>query len=284
MLDDPHLACHHFAPVGQHLPPSWQSVSVVAQFEWREFEPGALARAKAYRGLRTSVCIPARNEEATVGDIVAVVHDELMERHGLVDELVVIDDGSSDATAKEAEGAGAEVIRLPEGLGKGQAMRRGLQATTGEIVSFCDADVYGFSPRFVVGLFGPLLTVPSIALVKAAYRRPLEGAEGEGGRVTELVAKPLIRLLFPDLAALQQPLAGEWAARREVLEQLDLAAGYGVELGALIDVRSLLGVQGIAQCDMGERRHRNRPLAELAPMAETIMRLALERAGLLPPG
>ncbi len=274
----------NFVLVGQDLPSSWQSGAVPADFEWRQFEPAALSRAKASLGLRTSVCVPARNEETTIGDIVEVIHQELMVRDGLVDELVVIDDGSSDATAKEAETAGAEVISLPEGLGKGQAMRRGVEATTGEIVAFCDADVYGFSSRFVLGLLGPLLTTPSVAMVKGAYRRPREGAEGEGGRVTELVAKPLLRLLFPDLAGIEQPLAGEWAARRAVLDRLQLADGYGVELGVLIDVQRLLGAEAIAQCHMGERRHRNRPLAELAPMAGTIMRVALSRAGLLPPG
>jgi glucosyl-3-phosphoglycerate synthase len=254
---------------------------VVRRFDWRSFDPERLTAFKT--GRRVSVCIPARDEQATVGDVVRVVADELMTGCGLVDELVVVDDGSVDATAKEAEAAGAQVVALPEPRGKGEAMWQGLQATTGELVAYCDADIYGFAPRFVIGLLGPLLTDGSISLVKATYRRPLDGVKGEGGRVTELVAKPLISLLFPELAKLSQPLAGEWAAPRTVLEGLTYAGGYGVELGVLVDVAERYGPASIAECDLGERCHRNRPLPELAPQAETIIRLALERAGLLPP-
>jgi glucosyl-3-phosphoglycerate synthase len=252
------------------------------RFDWRSFTAAGLAQAKDRLGLRAAVCIPARNEAGTVGEIVSVVHEELVMRHQLVDELVVVDDGSSDATAEQARSAGATVLAMGSGPGKGEAMRYGLDATTSDLIAYCDADIYDFTPRFVLGLLGPLLTDPSTALVKGAYRRPLDGVPGEGGRVTELVAKPLIELLFPELAAVRQPLAGEWASRREILEPLSYAEGYGVEMGILVDIAREYGPSAIAECDLGERRHRNRPLAELAPMARTVMRLGLERAGLLP--
>jgi glucosyl-3-phosphoglycerate synthase len=256
---------------------------VIAQFDWRSFSAPALVERKLATGTRISVCIPACNEQATVGDIVSVIREDLMERHSVVDELVVVDDGSSDATAKEAEAAGAGVVSLPRTCGKGEAMWQGLQSTTGDLVAYCDADIYDFTARFVLGLVGPLLAAPEVVLVKGAYRRPLDGVPGEGGRVTELVAKPLIGLLFPDLKGLRQPLAGEWASRRPVLSEVPYAGGYGVELGMLIDIAERYGPDAIAECDLGERRHRNRSLADLAPQAETIMKLALVRAGLLPP-
>jgi len=253
---------------------------VVAKYDWRDFDAPGLAKAKGSH--RVSVCIPARDEEATVGEVVRVIREELVDGPGLVDELVVVDDGSSDATSKQAAAAGARVVALPEPKGKGDAMWRGLQETTGDVVAYCDADIYGFSSRFVTGLLGPLLTDSSLALVKGTYKRPLDGVDGEGGRVTELVAKPLISVLFPHLRSLGQPLAGEWAAHRSVLESLSYAYGYGVELGVLLDVAERFGTASIAECDLGERRHRNRSLAELVPQAETIIRLALSRAGLLP--
>jgi glucosyl-3-phosphoglycerate synthase len=254
---------------------------VLRRFDWRSFDAIALAAQKGDLGV--SVCIPARNEAATVGEIVRVIRGQLMGRKGLVDQLLVVDDGSTDATAKEAEAAGAQVLTLPEGRGKGEAMTEGLRATTGDIVAYCDADVYDFTARFVVGLVGPLLIDATVLLVKGTYRRPLDGVDGEGGRVTELAAKPLISLFFPDLAGLGQPLAGEWAARRDVLQGTQFEPGYGVELGVLLDVLGRHGPDAIAECDLGERRHRNRPLSELRPQAETIIRLALQRAGLLPP-
>ena len=252
------------------------------RFDWRSFGAASLAVSKAAQGLRISVCVPAHNEQATVADIVGTVRANLMEEAPLVDELVVVDDGSDDETAKEAQAAGATVVSLPVTAGKGAAMWEGLQATSGDIVAYCDADVYDFSARFVLGLVGPLLAVPEIALVKGAYRRPLDGQEGEGGRVTELVAKPLIGLFFPELGQLRQPLAGESASWRHVLSEAPYEDGYGVELGLLIDIARRYGAGAIAECDLGERQHRNRPLAELAPQAETIIRVALGRAGLLP--
>jgi glucosyl-3-phosphoglycerate synthase len=262
---------------------AWQSGQVPRRFDWRAFGAASLASAKVAQGARVAVCIPACNEEATVADVVGAIRADLMDQVPLVDELVVVDDGSTDATAKEAEAAGATVLSLPSTRGKGAAMRHGLQGTTGDIVAYCDADIYDFTARFVLGLVGPLLTDPGIALVKGAYRRPVEGQGGEGGRVTELVAKPLLGLLFPELSWLRQPLAGEAASWRRVLVGEDFEEGYGVEMGMLIDVARHHGPGSIAECDLGERRHRNRPLSELAPQADVIIRATLRRAGLLPP-
>jgi glucosyl-3-phosphoglycerate synthase len=242
---------------------------------------------EAKRGRRVSVCLPARDEEATVAGVVSAIRAELMDELSLVDELVVIDDGSSDATAAAAEAAGAEVIAaadiLPEyGIehGKGQALWRGLHVTTGDIIVFCDADIRGFDVGFVLGLVGPLLTLDDVTFVKGCYERPLHGNPGEGGRVTELMARPVISLLFPHLAGVRQPLSGEYAGRREVLEAVPFVGGYGVDLGLLIDISEGFGSEGIVQCDLGERVHRNRPLHQLSPQALAILQLGLQRAGL----
>jgi glucosyl-3-phosphoglycerate synthase len=166
-----------------------------------------------------------------------------------------------------------------EGIGKGGAMRRGLDETTGDIVVYLDADVRNFEQRFVSGLVGPLLVDAEIDLVKGFYMRPTaDGPEG-GGRVTELVAKPLLRLLFPELADLRQPLAGEIAGRRELFEKLEFAEGYAVDLALLLDAVGVIGVHAMAQVDLGARVHRNRPLSQLALQAEEIIAMALDRAG-----
>jgi glucosyl-3-phosphoglycerate synthase len=213
-----------------------------------------------------------------------------MERHTLVDELVVIDDGSTDDTAALAVAAGADVLPAASILaeygtepGKGQALWKGVHVTSGDVVVFCDADVRNFGAHFVTGLLGPLLLRDDVTFVKGYYRRPLEGRSGEGGRVTELVARPLISQLFPHLAPLMQPLAGECAARRDVLERVPFVDGYGVDLGLLIDISERFGASSLVQCDLGERIHRNRPLAELAPQAAAIVQLALSRAGAVAP-
>jgi glucosyl-3-phosphoglycerate synthase len=226
-------------------------------------------------GQRVAVCIPARDEAATVGAIVATA--ERLRRVALVDELVVVDDGSTDATAAHARAAGASVVASATGPGKGQALTRAVASTTADILVFLDADVTNFSPRFVTALVAPLLTDAGIQLVKAAYRRPLDGAPDEGGRVTELLARPLLRRFFPSLAAASQPLAGECAVRRQLLDDLTLADGYGIEIGLLIDVFRRDGLDGIVEADLGERVHRNRPLRQLRPHADEVLAAVLDR-------
>jgi len=254
-------------------------------FHSDDFSAERLLAAK--RGRTVSVILPARDEESTVGAVVATIRQQLMDRFPVVDELVVIDDGSSDATATRAAEAGARVVAaasvLPEygtEHGKGQAAWRGVHVTSGDIVVFCDSDVIGFPAQFVLGLVGPLLDHEDLAFVKGFYRRSYQGQPGQGGRVTELMARPLISLLFPHLAPLVQPLAGEFAARRDILESVPFVGGYGVDLGLLIDVADRWGPSAIAQCDLGERVHRNRPLSDLGPQAMVILQLGLNRAGL----
>lgn len=242
------------------------------------FEAAALAAARP----RVSVVIPARNEERTVGAVVSGIRRELSAPGGavsLVDEIVVVDDGSRDATAARAAEAGATVVRIEGGGGKGRAMAAGAAATTGDVVVFLDADVENFGSHFVTGLVGPLVDDPGVVMVKAFYERPLHGEPSGGGRVTELVARPLIDLLFPDLGHIRQPLAGETAIRRAALDAAELDPGYGVELGLLVDVAERAGVRAIAQVDLGTRVHRNRPLAELRGHATDVLRAGLSRAG-----
>jgi glucosyl-3-phosphoglycerate synthase len=233
----------------------------------------------AKRGVKISVCLPARNEGATVAAIVHAIVKELVSE-GLVDDVVVVDDGSVDDTAAQARGEGARVVSAVGGPGKGQAMQSGLAATTGDLVVFCDADLYEFDVRFVIGLLGPLLTEPAVKFVKGIYRRPLADRPDEGGRVTELVARPLLELLVPELSHIVQPLGGEYAGRREVFEAAEFAAGYQVDVALLIDVARRYGVEGIAQVDLGVRLHRNRPLQQLVPQAKAVMAAVLAGAGI----
>ncbi|MFJ5141569.1 glucosyl-3-phosphoglycerate synthase [Streptomyces sp. NPDC088707] len=236
----------------------------------------------AKRNTKVSVVLPALNEEATVGDIVAVIRRELMsEAVPLVDELVVIDSGSTDRTAVVAAAAGARVVardailpRIPAVPGKGEVLWRSLMVTTGDVVCFVDADLRDFSADFVSGIVGPLLTDPDVDFVKAMYDRPFGDTPGQGGRVTELVARPLLNLHWPQLAGLVQPLGGEYAARRSLLERLPFPVGYGVELGLLVDALHTVGLDALAQVDVGVRKHRHQDGQALGRMAAAIYRTA----------
>jgi glucosyl-3-phosphoglycerate synthase len=236
-------------------------------------------------GTRVSVVLPALNEEPTVGRVVRMVR-RLAEQTGLVDEVVVMDSGSTDATAEVAEAAGAVVHHrdavLPElgsRPGKGEVLWKSLAVTTGDVIVFVDADLLDPQPQLVTGLLGPLLRDPGVELVKGCYDRPLKGAgQASGGRVTELVARPLINQFFPELAGVIQPLAGEYAGRRRLLEDIPFCGGYGVEIAMLIDTLRRSGLGAIAQVDLGRRQHSHQDTAALGRMAAQISHVLHERA------
>lgn len=237
-----------------------------------------------------SLVVPARNEAATVGDVVSRVREALVDTVALLDEIVVIDSDSTDDTYAVATDAGAVVHRSAEIRpdlgsvpGKGEAMWKSLFVTSGDVLVFMDADLVDWDTHFVPGLLGPLLTRPDVALVKGFYERPMVRGDDvsayEGGRVTELVARPLIALDFPELSGLVQPLAGEWAVRRSLFERLHVPTGYAVELAALVDTAGLLDVDAIAQVDLGRRAHRHQALRDLGAMATQIVAAAQLRRG-----
>jgi glucosyl-3-phosphoglycerate synthase len=247
----------------------------------------ALVAAKSRQGHTVSVCLPARDEEETVGRVVETVRRSLVERLALVDEIVVMDDGSADATGAAARAEGARVFRvedllvdLPPGTGKGNAMWKSLFVCEGDLLCWVDADIRNFRADFVTRLLAPLLTDPDIGMVKGFYRRPLHDSPTGGGRVTELMARPVLSYLFPLLTRFVQPLAGEYAARRSILETVPFVEGWGVEIGLLLDVVHRFGIQSVSQVDLGVRAHRNRPLEQLGPQALAIHATALRRAGL----
>jgi glucosyl-3-phosphoglycerate synthase len=255
---------------------------------WSDWSLEELLAAK--QGRAVSLVVPARNEAATVGDVVGRVREALVDTVALLDEIVVIDSDSTDATYEVATDAGAVVHRSAEirpdlGTfpGKGEAMWKSLFVTRGEVVVFMDADLLDWDTHFVPGLLGPLLTRPEVSLVKGFYERPFVDGDTvvplEGGRVTELVARPLIRLLFPELGGLHQPLAGEWAVRRSLFESLSVPTGYAVELAALVDTLRAHGLDALAQVDLGTRAHRHQSLRDLSGMATQIMAAALSRVG-----
>ncbi len=288
--------------IGDDAPPpislSGQEVSSVVDkwfaentFHSREFrDVERLVELKRRQGLTISLGLPTLNEEATIGDIIATLRGALMDRVPLLDEVVVIDSRSTDRTVEIARSLGVPVVQHPDVLsehgsftGKGEALWKSLHVLRGDIVAWCDTDISNIHPQFVYGTVGPLLTDPRINYVKGFYRRPLNfGGELQsagGGRVTELTARPLINLFYPMLSGLVQPLSGEYAGRRELLERLPFFTGYGVETGHLIDIVENFGLNCIAQTDLGVRIHRNQELLDLSKMAFAIMQVALKRLG-----
>ena len=250
----------------------------------------ALLRAKRRGGHRVSVVLPARDEAATVGRLVGEIADRWVRGVPLVDELLVVDSDSTDATAEIARAAGADVVATADVLpahgsrpGKGEALWKSLAATSGDLVVFLDADLLGDVAHYVPGLLRPLLTDPQVVYVKGCYTRPLtlDGATqpAGGGRVTELTARPLLNALWPELAGVVQPLGGEYAGRRSALERVPFVAGYGVEIGLLVDLLELAGLAGLAQVDLGVRRHTSQSDEALGVMAGQVLSAVLARAG-----
>lgn len=282
-------AADRAAEAGRSIPARVDRWFAESSFHHSEFSDLArLVQLKERRGLTISAVLPTLNEAATIGPIVRRARTELMERVPLLDELVVIDSDSEDETRAIAEAEGASVVRHTDVLprygayrGKGEALWKSLFATTGDLVAWSDTDIVDWHPRFFYGTLGPLLTEPRIGYVKAYYQRPIvEGGtlkEGGGGRVTELVARPLINLFFPELSGYIQPLSGEYAGRREHLEQIPFFTGYAVEIGHLIDLAERLGLAGFGQVDLDIRIHRNQELEGLSRMSFVILQAVMKR-------
>ncbi len=263
-----------------------------ATTHWSAWHPEALLAAKAES--RVSVVIPARNEQDTIAGIVRGIRAELIDRYAVVDELVVMDSDSTDETADIAAGSGATVYAtkdvrpdLGSFAGKGEALWKSQFVTTGDVLVYIDADLTEWGPHFVAGLLGPLLTQSGVLLVKGFYDRLLDDGSDtqapQGGRVTELVARPLLNLGWPELAAVVQPLAGEWAIRRSAMERLRVPVGYGIEIATLLDVWRTAGLDALAQVDLGERPHSHQSVHDLGVMAAEILHTVARRAGVAVP-
>ena len=247
-----------------------------------------LVEAKKRQGLKISLCLPTLNEEATIGKEIVIIKSELMTRHGLLDEIAVIDSGSTDATCETARSFGASVHAAADILpglgarkGKGENLWKAIYQLQGDIIVYVDADIKNIHARFVYGLLGPLLQSPAIKYVKAFYDRPLTPSKNVrmagGGRVTEILIRPLFSLFFPELSAVIQPLSGEYAARREVLERIPFPIGYGVETSHLIDIYRKFGMGALAQTDLDQRVHRNQSTQALGKMSFGILETFLHR-------
>jgi len=252
-------------------------------------DPWKLHDKKEELGVKISVCLPTLNEEKTVGKEIKVFREELQEKVPLIDEIVVVDSGSTDRTEEVVKEAGGKFYYASEILpqyrtyrGKGENLWKSLYVLEGDIICWIDADITNIHPRFVLGLVGPLLFYQHLKYVKAFYKRPIR-IKGElhytgGGRVTELVVRPFFNLLFPELTGIAQPLSGEYAGRRELLERLPFFTGYGVETGHLIDILRLEGLNVIGQCDLDVRIHRNQSIEALRSMSYRILTILLQRA------
>lgn len=259
------------------------------RFHHSGFDARELFLKKKARGLKLGLAIPTLNEESTVGAIVSTLRAALVEETPLLDELLVVDSGSGDNTVAEAERAGARVVAaadiLPDaGLarGKGENLwKAGHVLADCDLLAFVDGDIRGLHPGFATGLFGPLLVDPDISFVKAYYDRPLQLDSGlddpGGGRVTEILVRPLLSMLCPDLCAVIQPLSGEYAIRRDLFASLAIPSGYGVEIAMLIDIWRKTGFRGMAQVDLEQRVHRTRPTRELGAMSHAILQTAWQR-------
>jgi len=260
------------------------------KFHFGQFTLDELLRAKASLGVRISVAIPTLNEGSTIGTIVQDIRRNLMDAAPLVDELAVIDSGSTDGTQEAARTAGAQVFGPSDGSGilgdirgKGENLWRSLYFLSGDIIVWIDGDIKNFNAGFISGLLGPLLTVDGVAYTTGYYDRPLQlpGSPmlpNEGGRVTELLVRPFLSCLLPELSGIHQPIGGEHAGYRRVLETLPFFTSYEVDLGILIDIVRTHGLTAVAQVNLEQRIHKNRPLADLHLEAMGILRALLRRA------
>jgi len=247
-----------------------------------------LVEEKQRQGLSISLCLPTLNEEKTIGQEIVILKAELMDHYPLLDEIAVVDSGSGDRTCNIAASFGADVYIASEHLpehgsfsGKGENLWKALYLLEGDIIVYVDTDIKNIHPRFVYGLLGPLIQDPQVHYVKAFYDRPLAFSGGlrptGGGRVTEILIRPLFSLFYPELAAILQPLSGEYAGRRSILEQIPFPVGYGVETAMLIDIYERLGLYGFAQTDLDRRIHRNQETIALGRMAFGVLRTFMKR-------
>jgi len=248
----------------------------------------SMVAEKENQGLTISLCIPTLNEEMTIGKEVVIFKSELMDRYPLIDEMAVIDSGSEDRTLEVAASFGADTYLAGEILpeegarrGKGENLWKAIHQLRGDVIVYVDADIKNIHPRFVYGLVAPLIYRPEIHYVKAFYERPLVVSAGVrtagGGRVTEILVRPLFSLFFPELAAMIQPLSGEYAVRRHVLQEIPFPIGYGVETSHLIDVYQRWGMAAFGQTDLGQRVHRNQPTRDLGRMSFGVLQTFLNR-------
>ncbi len=256
-------------------------------FHYLRFDVRQLVKIKNKKNLKISLCLPTLNESQTIEYILRTTKKELYQE-GLLDEVIVIDSGSTDSTLDIAKSIGFKIIRHKDILkkygtnqGKGEALWKSLHVLNGDIIAWCDSDIKNFHSKIIYGILGPLIMYDEILLVKAFYRRPLkiDGSymKSEGGRVTEILVRPILNLFYPELSRILQPLAGEYAARREILEQIPFFTGYGVETGMLIDVYEKFGLDKIGQVDVIRRIHKNQPLSALSKMAFGILQAVLEK-------
>jgi nucleotide-binding universal stress UspA family protein len=293
------LVRHRMAQAEEHAQQIWQqhrdlSATVDRWFAENTFSSSEyddlqrLLALKQQQGVTVSLALPTLNEEATIGEIIAQLQEHLVRRVPLLDELVLIDSGSSDRTCEIAAAHGVPVHQHQEILpqygafaGKGEALWKSLYVLGGDIIAWCDTDIKNFHPRLVYGVLGPLLRERRLVYSKGFYRRPIQFGERiaatGGGRVTELTARPLLNLFYPELSGMLQPLSGEYAGRRSALEEVPFFTGYGVETGLLIDLLERHGLNALAQVDLLERIHRNQELVPLSKMAFAITQVVIQR-------